>query len=208
MVFIIATNNQKKRVELDRILNPLGIEAVTAEQAGISLEEVEETGTTFEENAELKAVAACNLSGLPAVADDSGLMVDALDGAPGVYSARYAGEGATDEDRIQKLLDEMKEVPAEKRTAQFVSAVCCVFPDGSKITARGECPGSIAFSPVGQDGFGYDPVFVTSKGKTYAELSAEEKDAISHRGIALRGLAEKLKAVLAEENEKNEEIEE
>ena len=193
MIFVIATNNSKKRVELDRILNPLGIQAVTAEQAGVNLEEVEETGNTFEENAELKA-------------DDSGLMVDALDGAPGIYSARYAGENATDADRIAKLLKEMQDVPMEKRTARFVSAVCCVFPDGRKIVVRGECQGTIGLAPQGKDGFGYDPVFVTQSGKTFAELSPQEKDAISHRGIALRKLADQLKQVLAAEEENSEEI--
>ncbi len=206
MVFVIATNNSKKRVELDRILNPLGIQAVTAEQAGVDLQEVEETGSTFEENAELKALAACNLSGLPAVADDSGLVVDALDGAPGIYSARYAGENATDADRIAKLLREMQGIPPEERNARFVSAVCCVFPDGRKIIVRGECEGSIGQIPQGNDGFGYDPVFVTESGKTFAELTPQEKDAVSHRGIALRKLAEQLKQVLAAEEKNSKEI--
>lgn len=206
MVFVIATNNSKKRLELDRILNPLGIQAVTAEQAGVDLQEVEETGSTFEENAELKALAACNLSGLPAVADDSGLVVDALDGAPGIYSARYAGENATDADRIAKLLREMQGIPPEERNARFVSAVCCVFPDGRKIIVRGECEGSIGQIPQGNDGFGYDPVFVTESGKTFAELTPQEKDAVSHRGIALRKLAEQLKQVLAAEEKNSKEI--
>ena len=206
MVFVIATNNSKKRVELDRILNPLGIQAVTAEQAGVDLQEVEESGSTFEENAELNALAACNLSGLPAVADDSGLVVDALDGAPGIYSARYAGENATDADRIAKLLREMQGIPPEERNARFVSAVCCVFPDGRKIIVRGECEGSIGQIPQGNDGFGYDPVFVTESGKTFAELTPQEKDAVSHRGIALRKLAEQLKQVLAAEEKNSKEI--
>lgn len=192
MTFIIATNNPKKLIELSRILNPLGIEAVTAKQAGYSLDEVEETGVTFEENAYLKAQAACALSGMPAVADDSGLEVDVLDGAPGVYSARYAGEGATDQDRNNKLLQALQDVPSAQRTARFVSAVCCVFPDGETITVRGTCEGRIGFEPKGTDGFGYDPIFVTENGKTYAELSPEEKDAISHRGKALRLLAQAL----------------
>ncbi|MCI9273338.1 MAG: XTP/dITP diphosphatase [Clostridiales bacterium] len=204
MTFIIATNNAKKRVELDRILNPLGVEAITAKQAGVDLEEVEETGSTFEENAQLKAIAACNLSGLPAVADDSGLEVDALNGAPGIYSARYAGENATDADRIEKLLEELREVPAQQRTARFVSAVCCVFPDGRKIVVRGECEGRIAFAPKGEGGFGYDPIFLTQSGKTYAQLTSEEKDAISHRGLALRKLAEQLKLILEEKMEDKE----
>ena len=123
-------------------------------------------------------------------------MVDALDGAPGVYSARYAGEGATDADRIQKLLHELQGVPADKRGAHFVSAVCCVFPNGDTLTARGECPGVIGDAPRGEGGFGYDPVFVVEDGRSYAELSAEEKDAISHRGRALRAFREKLAAYL------------
>ena len=113
---------------------------MTGEEVGVSLTEPEETGTTFEENAWIKAAAACRETGLPAVADDSGLMVDALDGAPGVYSARYAGEGANDADRNAKLLEALREVPEERRTARFVSAICCAFPDGSQVTARGECP--------------------------------------------------------------------
>ena len=189
--FIIATHNKKKLAELERILAPLGIRAQTAEQAGFTLDEVEETGTTFEENAYLKAEAAMRQTGLPAVADDSGLMVDALGGAPGVYSARYAGENATDEQRNEKLLQELKAVPAEQRTARFVSAVCCVFPDGETVQVRGECEGTIAFAPSGSGGFGYDPLFLVGE-KTYAELSAAEKDAISHRGRALCALQKAL----------------
>lgn len=124
----------------------------------MTLTEAEETGDTFEENAYIKAAAACRESGLPAIADDSGLMVDALDGAPGVYSARYAGEGATDADRNDKLLRELKNVPAHKRGAAFVSVVCCVFPNGEVLTARGECAGTVGFAPRGASGFGYDPL--------------------------------------------------
>ncbi|MCI8553696.1 MAG: XTP/dITP diphosphatase [Clostridiales bacterium] len=192
MRLIVATHNSKKLRELERILAPLGIEPVTGEMAGIPLDEVEETGTTFEENAFLKAEAACRQTGLPAVADDSGLAVDALDGRPGVYSARYAGEGASDADRICKLLTELEGVPEERRTARFVCAVCCVFPDGRTVTARGECPGVIGAEPRGNDGFGYDPIFVVEGGRTYAELTAAEKDAISHRGNALRQFAARL----------------
>ncbi|WP_444657889.1 RdgB/HAM1 family non-canonical purine NTP pyrophosphatase [Caproiciproducens sp. R2] len=187
MKFVMATHNQKKLQELERILMPLHI-SVSAPD----LPEVEETGTTFAENAFLKADSACRETGLPAVADDSGLMVDALGGAPGVYSARYAGEDATDLDRIHKLLDAVKDVPREKRTAKFVSAICCVFPDGTRITAQGECAGTIAFVPEGEGGFGYDPIFLVN-GKSFAQLTAEEKDEISHRGRALRAFAEKLR---------------
>lgn len=179
MKFVIATHNKHKLQELQRILSPLGIDAVTAD-----LSEVEETGTTFSENAYLKAKAACEETGLPAVADDSGLEVDALDGRPGVYSARYAGEGATDVQRIEKLLGELAEVPAEKRGARFVSAICCVFPNGDTLRAEGHCPGSISFAPAGEDGFGYDPVFLCGE-KTFAQMTAAEKDSVSHRGKAL-----------------------
>ena len=188
MKFVIATHNKHKLQELQRILTPLGIEAVTAD-----LSEVEETGTTFAENACLKAKAACKATGLPAVAEDSGLEVDALDGRPGVYSARYAGEGATDAQRIEKLLGELSEVPAEKRGARFVSAICCVFPNGDILRAEGDCPGSIAFVPAGEDGFGYDPIFLCGE-KTFAQMTAAEKDAVSHRGKAL----EKFNLVLKE----------
>ena len=143
--YIIATHNQKKLAELSRILEPLGIEAVTRE-----LSEVEETGDTFAANAFLKAESACRETGMPAIADDSGLMVDALDGRPGIYSARYAGENATDADRNVKLLEELKDVPAEQRTAKFVSAICCVFPDGGQVAAVGECPGHIGFPRRGK----------------------------------------------------------
>lgn len=198
MVFIIATKNEKKLLELDRILAPLGIQAKTAHSLGLELEDVEETGTTFEENAALKAQAACKATGLPAVADDSGLEVDALGGAPGIYSARYAGEGATDAQRIEKLLGELDNVAEEKRTARFVSAVCCAFPDGSLLTVRGDCEGKVAFSPAGMGGFGYDPIFVVEGGRSFAELTKEEKDAISHRGNALRMLKEKLPEFMKE----------
>lgn len=190
MKFVIATHNQHKLQELQRILAPLGIEAITAD-----LSEVEETGTTFAENAFLKAQSACREMGLPAVADDSGLEVEALDGRPGVYSARYAGENATDAQRMEKLLGELEGVPAEKRGARFVSAVCCVFPDGERIQVEGECPGAIAFAPAGEDGFGYDPVFLCGE-KTFAQMTAAEKDAVSHRGKALEKFSQALEAFL------------
>ena len=155
------------------------------------LQEVEETGTTFAENAYLKAKAACEQTGLPAVADDSGLVVDALNGAPGVYSARYAGPDATDAQRMDKLLHELDGVPAEQRTARFVSAICVVYPDGERMDVEGVCEGSVAFAPRGHDGFGYDPIFLVGE-KTYAELTPAEKDVVSHRGKALRELAARL----------------
>lgn len=190
--FIIATNNLKKLKELERILEPLGIKAVSAKEAGVRLDEVEETGTTFAENAFLKANAAYTKTGMPSIADDSGLSVDALNGRPGIYSARYAGDNADDADRYNKLLDEMKNVPAKKRSAHFTCAICCILPDGKKIEAEGICNGSIAFEPCGNGGFGYDPVFLCGN-KSYAQLSSEEKDALSHRGQALRKLQFELK---------------
>lgn len=195
MKFIIATKNIKKLAELARILAPLGIEAISENELDFLLPEVEETGSTFEENALLKAMSAMTATGLPAIADDSGLCVDALGGEPGVYSARYAGENASDLDNNDKLLFEMKEIPKADRQAKFVCAICVVFPTGEKITARGECHGEIGFSQMGQGGFGYDPLFLVD-GICFGELSPIEKDEISHRGLALRVLAEKLSAFL------------
>ncbi|MEG1179025.1 MAG: non-canonical purine NTP pyrophosphatase, partial [Oscillospiraceae bacterium] len=134
MIFLIATHNQKKKQELQRILQPLGIDIKTADEAGVELSEVDETGTTFEENALLKARSGCNESGLTTIADDSGLCVDALGGAPGIYSARYAGEHGKDGKNIEKLLDALKDVEEKDRTARFVCAACCAFPDGTHIT--------------------------------------------------------------------------
>ena len=190
--FLIASNNAHKVVELNRILNPLGIHAVTAKECNIDLGDVEETGTTFAENAEIKAMSAYKKTSMPTVADDSGLMVDALDGRPGVYSARYAGENATDKDRYTKLLTEMKDVPDDKRTAHFVSSICCILDEKTIIKVEGTVEGKIAYAPKGEDGFGYDPVFITQSGKTFAQLSSDEKDAISHRGNALRKLKEEI----------------
>ncbi|MBR4867781.1 MAG: RdgB/HAM1 family non-canonical purine NTP pyrophosphatase [Clostridia bacterium] len=195
MQFIIATGNAHKLTELERILNPLGIDAASTKSLGVSLDDVEETGTTFEENAYLKAKAACDKTGLPAVADDSGLCVNALNGAPGVYSARYAGENATDKERYEKLLKEMEGIT--DRTAYFVSAVCCVWPNGDTLTVRGECHGTIGFEPLGEGGFGYDPIFMVGE-QSYSQMTPAEKDAISHRGRALVKLQAELKAKLGE----------
>lgn len=194
--FIIASNNKNKAAELDRILNPLGIKAVTAREVGVDLGDVEETGSTFAENALIKAKAAFEKTGMPCVADDSGLAVDALNGEPGVYSARYAGENATDEDRINKLLKNLEGVPEEKRTAHFVCSVCCIIDNDTVITAEGACDGFIAKEPVGNDGFGYDPVFITDGSKSFAQLTPDEKDAVSHRGRALRQLYSELSKVI------------
>ncbi|MGN0526075.1 MAG: RdgB/HAM1 family non-canonical purine NTP pyrophosphatase [Acutalibacteraceae bacterium] len=195
-VFLVATHNKKKCEELCRILSPLGIAVKTAEQLGIEISDVEETGETFYENALLKAKSGCLESGLPTVADDSGLSVDYLAGAPGVYSARFSGEHGNDEKNNKKLLKLLADVPVEERTARYVSVVCCVFPNGDIISARGECHGVIGFEPKGDGGFGYDPLFTVGE-KTVAQMTAQEKDAVSHRGNALREISEKLKDYLA-----------
>lgn len=195
MKYIIATHNAHKLAEIARILAPLGIEAVTDRDLGIELPEVDETGTTFAENAYLKAASACEFSGLPAIADDSGLAVDALGGEPGVYSARYGGDGLDDNDRNNLLLKNMKDIPVGQRQAQFVSAVCCVFPNGDTLRTEGIVRGEIGFAAKGENGFGYDPLFYVGD-RTTAEMSAQEKDAISHRGQALAAFAVKLEEYL------------
>lgn len=185
MKVILASKNAHKLTELSEILSQLGFEIALESEYGLDID-VDETGTTFEENSFLKADAVMKASGLPVLADDSGLMVDCLDGAPGVYSARY-GNKNSDAERIAYLLENMKDVPQQQRTAKFVCVITCLWPDGRKIVARGECPGVILNAPQGQGGFGYDPVFyLPERGKTYAELRPEEKNAISHRARALR----------------------
>jgi len=195
MKMLIATHNMKKRAELQRILSPLGIEIVTAEEINCELRDVEETGTAFEENAFIKAQAGCEDSGIPCIADDSGLCVDYLNGEPGVYSARYSGGHGNDEANNDLILEKLSGVEESERTARFVSAVCCLFPDGRKIEVRGEVEGKILTERHGNGGFGYDPIFM-SEGKYFGEISAEEKDKLSHRGKALRKLAEELKNMM------------
>ena len=183
MKLVLASKNPKKLREMRDILSELGVEVISEADAGVDVD-VEETGATFAENALLKAQAVAQASGLPAIADDSGLCVDALNGAPGVYSARYGGEGLDDAGRYQLLLQNMRGML--DRRCKFVSAICCCFPNGDKVEAAGECPGTLAYAPKGEDGFGYDPIFfVPGLKKTFAQLTAEEKNAISHRGRAL-----------------------
>ena len=190
MKVILASKN--KLVELSAILSQLGFEIALESEYGLDID-VEETGTTFEENSFLKAEAVMKASGLPVLADDSGLMVDALGGAPGVYSARYGGPDCiSDSDRINYLLKKLENVPEGKRTAKFVSVITLVTPDGKEIVARGECPGHILFERHGNGGFGYDPVFFAEDaGCTFAELDPEQKNQISHRARALRAFVEK-----------------
>ncbi len=172
-------------------MSPAGIDVICEQDIETPLDEVEETGTTFEENALIKAKAAVKALGMPAVADDSGLCADALDGAPGVYSARFSGEHGNDEKNNDKLLELLKDVPYERRTARYVCAVACAFPNGLSFTVRGLCEGHIAFERHGSGGFGYDPIFISEIGP-FGETSAEAKDAISHRGRALRKLRDVL----------------
>lgn len=187
MKILIATHNKHKLAEMSRILEPMGYEAVTDTDLGFVLTEAEENGTTFLENARIKAESGCKESGIPCIADDSGLCVDYLDGEPGVYSARYSGEHGDDKANNEKLLSKLSGVPDEKRTARFVCAICVSFPDGSEITAEGICEGRIGYEYRGNNGFGYDPLFMVGD-KSFAELSAEQKDAVSHRGNALKKL--------------------
>ena len=184
MKVVLASKNAHKLQELQDILSAQGVEVVLESDVGVDVE-VEETGTTFEENSLLKARAVMEASGLPAIADDSGLAVDALNGAPGVYSARYGGEGLDDVGRYRLLLENMR--GQLDRRCRFVSVITLCMPNGDVITARGECPGTLAYAPQGEDGFGYDPIFFfPPKGMTSAELTPDEKNAVSHRGKALR----------------------
>ena len=194
MRFVLATHNPGKLREMGEILKDFGIEVVSPRDLGITVD-VEETGTTFAENALLKAKAICKEANLPAIADDSGLCVDALNGAPGVYSARYGGEGLDDKGRYMLLLSSLRGAPT--RAAHFACAVACAFPNGDTLTAEGRCDGSIAYAPLGEGGFGYDPVFLLpGTGKTFGQLTQEEKSAVSHRGRALKDFVGKLEAYL------------
>lgn len=199
MKLILASNNAHKLREFTEILSPLGIKIISQSAMGCDFE-VDETGTTFEENAYLKAVAVTEATGLPAVADDSGLEVDALNGEPGIYSARYTGKHEdTDEDRNNYLLNKMEHV--EQRSARFVSCISCTFPNGDRIDTRGECEGFIMHEVSGKNGFGYDPLFQpVGFACSMGELSADEKNAISHRGKSLMRFYEKLKEYLNDHN--------
>ena len=178
---------------MQRILSPLGIDVKTAKMLGISLEDVVEDADTFEGNAKIKAHAACKATGMPAIADDSGICVDYLGGAPGVYSARFSG--GDDEDNNDLLLEKLDGVPMEERGAHYACAICCVFPDGREINVQGECYGFIGFERDGNEGFGYDPLFLVD-GRSFGKYTAQEKDEISHRGNALRKLVEELEQLL------------
>ena len=194
MKLILASNNANKLREFRSLVADMDIELLSQREAGCDFE-VDETGTTFEENAYLKASAVTAATGYAAVADDSGLCVDALNGEPGIYSARYGlGHAASDRERYEYLLQKLEGV--EDRSARFVCCICCTFPDGSVIRSRGECEGEILHAPKGSGGFGYDPVFHHDcVDKAMAELTPEEKNAISHRGKALRAFIEELRKI-------------
>lgn len=190
---IVASRNKGKLNEIREILKDFPIEVVSMVEAGIS-DDIEETGSTFEENARIKARTVHKITGKMVMADDSGLEVDWLNGAPGVYSSRFAGEGASDIDKINKLIGLLEGVPFEKRKARFVCAIAVILQDGELFTVTGTCEGYITEEPRGENGFGYDPVFYLPKyGKTMAQLETSQKNSISHRGKALRMMVEELK---------------
>ncbi|MBR6950789.1 MAG: RdgB/HAM1 family non-canonical purine NTP pyrophosphatase [Oscillospiraceae bacterium] len=198
MRFVLASNNAHKLEEFREILAGSGWTVLSQKEAGIAVDP-EENGSTFEENSLIKARAACAASGLPAIADDSGLTVSALNGEPGIRSARYGGPGLTDAGRYRLLLERMKDV--EDRRAAFVCCISCVFPDGRELTARGECAGRILREPEGDGGFGYDPVFwCDDLGKSLGTALPEEKNGVSHRGRALRAMYALLNDHLRERN--------
>ena len=188
--FVLATANPHKTVEMESVLNALNIQVLPRPN---NVPDVDETEDTLEGNALLKAQALVLATGHASVADDTGLFVDALNGEPGVYSARYAGQGANDQDNVEKLLSNLADA-SEPRTARFRTVICVAYPDGSSLSVEGVLEGTIGTEPKGSNGFGYDPVFLPAHagGKTLAEMTLEEKNATSHRGNALRSLAEAL----------------
>ena len=194
MKVVLASKNPHKLVEINKITEKFGFELVLQSQLGVDID-VEENGTTFEENSFIKADAVMKATGLPALADDSGIAVDALNGEPGIYSARYGFDPSLDDrGRLELLLKNTEQVPDGQRQAQFVCVITMVTPDGQVFQARGEIHGELTREPRGENGFGYDPIFFYPPlGKTTAELSAEEKNAVSHRANALKSFYEKLK---------------
>jgi XTP/dITP diphosphohydrolase len=191
---VAATQNAHKLVEFRRILEPLGYRVLSQAEADVDID-VEETGTTFAENASLKAEAIFRAAGLPTIADDSGLEVDYLGGEPGIYSARFGGPGLTDRDKCTLILQRLRDVPKDKRTARFVSAIHLILSETDRRTYIGTCEGFIGWEMLGDNGFGYDPIFMVSDTDSFAALSGEEKDQLSHRGAALRKMEEDLKGI-------------
>lgn len=189
---VIASDNAGKIREFRALLEPYGFDVISMREAGFSGEIVED-GDTFAENAHIKARAVFEATGLPTIADDSGLVIDFLNGAPGVYSARYAGEGASDEERCAKVLDEMLGVERELRDARFVCTIYFIYAEDEEYSVRGEVCGYIGDEPVGENGFGYDPIFMLNDDESMATIGDEEKNEISHRAMAFNKLSEILK---------------
>ena len=194
MIFVIATHNKHKVIEFKRILEPMGFEVLSQSEAKIDAVAVED-GTTFSENSFKKAETVKNAANCIAIADDSGICIDAFDGGPGIYSARFLGEDTPYTEKNAIILDKLKDTPDSQRGARYVCAITCVFPNGDIISSEGICEGKIGYTPKGSNGFGYDPIFYVGD-KSMAELSDEEKDKISHRGIALRDFSEKIQDYL------------
>ncbi len=194
---VVASSNKHKIEEISKVTKKFGIDVISRDEAGIPKDiEIEENGYTFEENSYIKAKSIMDICGKATIADDSGLMVEALGGAPGVYSARFAGEDQNDERNNEKLKDLLRDVPYKDRRAKFISVITVLFPDGRKIVARGECPGHIIEEERGNNGFGYDPLFVPEGyGSTFGMLSSEVKNEISHRALALKSLARELEKI-------------
>ena len=198
MKIVLASHNAGKQKEMAPILEQFGVELVLQSDLGLHID-VEETGSTFRENALLKAQAVMRQTNMPAISDDSGLMVDALNGAPGVYTARYGGEGLTDEQRYRLLLSAL--IGQTNRAAHFYSCIVCAFPSGEVLTAQGVCDGTIAFAPMGAGGFGYDPIFfVPALRKTFAQMTPEEKNSVSHRAKALAAFRSEFEKYCREKN--------
>ncbi len=190
---LLASSNENKKREFNQILKKVGFNVITPDDINLDISGIVEDAETFKGNAFIKADYLRKKTSLPVIADDSGLVVDALSGAPGVYSARYAGPDKNNEDNIRKLLKNLEGVEQDKRTAHFVCALCMLFTNGEKIEVQGEVSGKITFEKRGESGFGYDPVFLYDDNKTFAQMSSDEKNEISHRKVALNKLLEKLK---------------
>lgn len=190
---LLSSSNENKKREFNQILKKVGFNVITPDDINLDISGIVEDAETFKGNAFIKADYLRKKTSLPVIADDSGLVVDALSGEPGVYSARYAGPDKNNEDNIRKLLKNLEGVEQDKRTAHFVCALCMLFPNGEKIEVQGEVSGKITFEKRGESGFGYDPVFMYEDNKTFAQMSSDEKNEISHRKVALNKLLEKLK---------------
>ena len=190
---LLASSNENKKREFNQILKKVGFNVITPDDINLDISGIVEDAETFKGNAFIKADYLRKKTSLPVIADDSGLVVDVLSGEPGVYSARYAGPDKNNEDNIRKLLKNLEGVEQDKRTAHFVCALCMLFPNGEKIEVQGEVSGKITFEKRGESGFGYDPVFLYEDNKTFAQMSSDEKNEISHRKVALNKLLEKLK---------------